>query len=358
MKNKNYWNFAHPMVGTTLLIETALTYGIDLKTCLTGTHVNIEHIGRNDIFIEPEQEFRILRNVLEKVDSPHLLSLDVAKRSQIIRHGILGITTLNAKTFIEAITIMIRFSHFNSNYCYIQPTLDRSGAYLKLDNADLPKDLKEYYIERDLAALVKAQTELSPLELQPTRIQFSHNIPEQDKSAYQNFFGIEADFCAPDHRLYININALNCSLATHDETILKYGLAQLQDLKIKYKNQNNSLFNADNNSLTYQVFKYLYTQKSNGYDVESVALNFNMHSRTFHRKLKLENTSYLKIFQTFQAQKAELFLKQSDLSLEKIANELGYSEISSFSRAFKKWKGLSPRSFRQCQQYVISDDLV
>lgn len=353
-KNQNYWDFPHPMIGATILIETALSYGLELKTCLLGTNIDIQHIGRNDVFIEPQQEFQLVRNVLAQIEQPHLFSLEVSKRSEIIRHGILGITTLNAKTFLEALQIMIRFSHFNVNYCYIEPTIDLSGAYLKLHNLNLPSDLRDFYLERDMIGLVKAQVELNSLELQPTRIQFTHDIPDENKNQYRDFFGIDANFSAQDNRLYIRLEALNCTLPTHDEKTLKYGLEQLQLLKLKTKNQSNSKFNHDINSYTYKVFKFLYTHFQNGYSAEMIAKSLNINSRTLHRKLELEGSSYFNIFQQFQIQRAESFLKQSDISLENIAEQLGYSELSSFSRAFKKWKGVSPKKFRQSEQSIIS----
>ncbi|MCY1464086.1 Helix-turn-helix domain protein [compost metagenome] len=40
-------------------------------------------------------------------------------------------------------------------------------------------------------------------------------------------------------------------------------------------------------------------------------------------------------------------VRQSPRSLTDIAQQLGYNEASSFTRAFRRWTGLSPREFRQ-----------
>ncbi|SMG64766.1 [weak similarity to] AraC-type DNA-binding domain-containing protein, partial [methanotrophic bacterial endosymbiont of Bathymodiolus sp.] len=43
---------------------------------------------------------------------------------------------------------------------------------------------------------------------------------------------------------------------------------------------------------------------------------------------------------------ADKYIKDSSLNLNEISFLLGFSEISSFSRAFKRWTGSSPRAYR------------
>ncbi len=44
---------------------------------------------------------------------------------------------------------------------------------------------------------------------------------------------------------------------------------------------------------------------------------------------------------------AKAYLRQAHLSLDDTAANLGYSEQSSFGRAFKRWTGMTPKQFRQ-----------
>ena len=44
---------------------------------------------------------------------------------------------------------------------------------------------------------------------------------------------------------------------------------------------------------------------------------------------------------------AQIYIEQRQLPLTEIAFLLGYSELSAFSRAFTRWMGVSPRSYRQ-----------
>ncbi|WP_420795073.1 helix-turn-helix domain-containing protein [Paenibacillus terrae] len=46
-------------------------------------------------------------------------------------------------------------------------------------------------------------------------------------------------------------------------------------------------------------------------------------------------------------QEAKILLQQPKTSLNEIANQLGYKNLSHFSRQFKRWTGLSPTEFRR-----------
>jgi len=41
------------------------------------------------------------------------------------------------------------------------------------------------------------------------------------------------------------------------------------------------------------------------------------------------------------------YLQDDCISLGEISFLLGFSEMSSFSRAFKRWKGVSPRAYKE-----------
>jgi len=47
--------------------------------------------------------------------------------------------------------------------------------------------------------------------------------------------------------------------------------------------------------------------------------------------------------------RAHLLLLDSGLSVQQVADAMGYGEVSHFSRQFKRWSGLSPQAYRQQQ---------
>ena len=62
---------------------------------------------------------------------------------------------------------------------------------------------------------------------------------------------------------------------------------------------------------------------------------------------KIYNMSPRKYLSSLKLQEAKILLQQPDISLNEIANRLGYKNLSHFSRQFKRWTGLNPSEFRK-----------
>ncbi|MDM0114799.1 AraC family transcriptional regulator [Variovorax sp. J22R133] len=73
--------------------------------------------------------------------------------------------------------------------------------------------------------------------------------------------------------------------------------------------------------------------------VEPLARQFGLSLRTLHRRLGEAGTSYFEIVDGVRGRVAIEHLEQTDLSVEEIARRLGFSDVSNFRKAFRKWTG-------------------
>jgi AraC-like DNA-binding protein len=64
------------------------------------------------------------------------------------------------------------------------------------------------------------------------------------------------------------------------------------------------------------------------------------------RKLRDEHVAFAEILEETRLALAKRYLVERDLPVSEIAWLLGYGEISSFTHAFKRWTGTTPREFR------------
>ncbi|MGR3761776.1 AraC family transcriptional regulator ligand-binding domain-containing protein [Roseobacteraceae bacterium NS-SX3] len=80
--------------------------------------------------------------------------------------------------------------------------------------------------------------------------------------------------------------------------------------------------------------------------LETIASGLGMSPRTLSRKLAQEGTSYFTILEELRKSLALRYLADKDLVLAEIAFLLGYSSLSSFNDAFKRWTGVSPGQYR------------
>jgi len=82
-------------------------------------------------------------------------------------------------------------------------------------------------------------------------------------------------------------------------------------------------------------------------DFETIAQHLNSTPQTLRRRLKEEGSSYQEIKDDIRRDAAIYFLGQRQLNINQIAEKIGFSEPSTFHRAFKKWTGVTPGAYRQ-----------
>jgi AraC-like DNA-binding protein len=78
----------------------------------------------------------------------------------------------------------------------------------------------------------------------------------------------------------------------------------------------------------------------------TVARLFSMHRRTLNRHLRTEGLAFRKVADQVRFEIACELLTNTDMALSQIAAVLRYSELSAFTRAFRRWSGQTPSDWR------------
>jgi AraC-like DNA-binding protein len=79
--------------------------------------------------------------------------------------------------------------------------------------------------------------------------------------------------------------------------------------------------------------------------LDTVARGVGAHRRIVNRRLAAHGTNFRELLDRERSEMAQRYLEQG-VSVESIAQRLGYSEATAFSRAFKRWHGAPPTRFR------------
>jgi AraC-like DNA-binding protein len=79
----------------------------------------------------------------------------------------------------------------------------------------------------------------------------------------------------------------------------------------------------------------------------SVAEQLHMTPRNLHRRLQKENTSFKLLLTEIRKELAQQYIQDRSKTLTEISYLLGFSEASSFSRAYKGWTGHAPTEARR-----------
>jgi AraC-like DNA-binding protein len=83
--------------------------------------------------------------------------------------------------------------------------------------------------------------------------------------------------------------------------------------------------------------------------IAHIAKFLSVSVRTLQNRLEAEHTSFHLLLEKVRRELAIGHLSRNDMQLTELAYLLGYSELSAFSRGFKRWYGTSPKNWRQNQ---------
>jgi AraC-like DNA-binding protein len=98
--------------------------------------------------------------------------------------------------------------------------------------------------------------------------------------------------------------------------------------------------------LTEQIRRILRARDSDWPDLEEMARLLRTSGRSLRRELQRLNTTYLELLDQVRLSRAQQLVRHTDLTLQRISEQLGFSDVRSFRRAFKRWTGRTPTELR------------
>jgi len=104
----------------------------------------------------------------------------------------------------------------------------------------------------------------------------------------------------------------------------------------------------DRDSLSMQVRSLLIELLPDGQPTQNgIASSLNLSVRNLQRKLHSEGVSFKCLLDETRKELATQYIRDSNRRIGEITYLLGFSEPSNFTRAFRRWTGLSPNEYRQ-----------
>lgn len=160
---------------------------------------------------------------------------------------------------------------------------------------------------------------------------------------YHMLFHCPLRFNQPRNSLVFNAGYLNYPLMQNEASLKKFLRATPNSLFVPPTNA--QLLTAQIRAMLGQDFTQEFPE------FEEVAEQLGLTPQTLRRRLKEENSSYQGIKDQVRRDAAIYYLSRPQLGIAEIAHLMGFSEPSTFHRAFKKWTGLTPGEYRQGLQH-------
>lgn len=326
------WPPRRDIISIQLLTQLALDLGLDLQRCLQNTGLTPLHIASQHAEVEAERELRLIANLVEALSALSDLGLRAGRRYHLSTYGAWGYAILSSATVRQAAELGLRYHGLT--YAFTQISLEEDGALasLRFDDQAAPAALHDFIVQRDMLGALVVVRELlgDPQPLQS--LEMRQQAPA-DVTPFVESFGLAPRFGAAHNRMGFAAHLLDNPLPRANPQLVSACEQQCQALLARHQ---------WHQGLAGRVRQLLLQSPGQITDMERVAASLHQSSRTLRRRLSAEGTSFRALQDEVRQALAEELLSAGGLSLEEIAERLGYGELSNFIHAFKRWKGTTP----------------
>lgn len=277
----------------------------------------------------------IFREAVKATDDPYF-GLLVGDNFHIANLHALGFALLASSTLRDFCLRLHKYYHLVSKNVEISlsESPEESILIIKTLNPDICWETEDAFI----TVMVRLMRNIYDPHFNPNRVELIRHPPARGDKPYRDYFNCEVLFDRPEMHICFDSAIIDKPLPGASKE-----LAQMHDrTAMEY------LEKLERQDIPSRVRTIIVKDLSSGLvSKQRVADKLHMSTRNLELKLAEVNTNFQKIVESTRQVLAESYIEQSGISITEIAYLLGFSDAANFTRAFKRWTGKSPLSFRK-----------
>ena len=309
------------------------TYLSALREELTERGISWRAIVSSERTASAEAMARIISKVLE---STHDASLAVTfgRRLNLASHGILGYALMSSRNGNQLLSLLSRYASLAVPNLTLRRTIqgDRLMLVCEVGHGLLPRS---FVVELVLTALVTGARSLFNRRIPDGQIWLDYTPPPH--AALLESLRVPVRFAQPRCALVCHRDFLDMEVKSANPALAELGARQCDNLLEQLNRPA---------GLAQDVRRALLRSRGDFPDQNAMASSLNMSPRSLRRHLAAENTTYRKVLDEVRYEVAKQYLATVELTVDQIAQLLGYQDPANFRRAFKRWSGLSASEWR------------
>jgi AraC-like DNA-binding protein len=264
------------------------------------------------------------------------LGLYLGLQMRVSAHGYLGFAAMSASTVREALELAERFAPTRTSALALRLTVDGELASLVIEERAPLGAAQDVVILALLVGIAQIGRALTGRELAG---QAEVAFPEPRYLVrFREVLGPRMRFGQPAHRLRFAAANLDLPLTMADPAALRLAREQCE--------RELAALGADA-EIAVAVRRALPLPAGGFRDLDEVAARLGRAPRTLKRHLAAAGTSFSELLDEARRARALLLLGAPRISLEDVAERVGYSDLANFTRAFRRWTGKTPGAFRR-----------
>jgi AraC-like DNA-binding protein len=318
-----------------LLLDYAERKGMNREALMRAASIPAGMLDDPDSRV-PTRAMRNLWVAINEQDFDPALGLHVGASIEASQIGLVGYTMNFSNTLGEALNRFVRYAKILNEAVQYRWTSTEGGRRLSCVTHPLLV-AERHPVEAGLAAIVSIAREITSSPVTLAAVELPTAQPESTLD-YQNVFAAPLSFGCDEGALVFGARQLDLPTVKSDAALTGY-LDELATLQL-------AVLNRADDDLVRQVRRVLWPMLHGGRpNLWRTASELGMSARTLQRRLGEDGTSFSQVLDDLRRELSDELLRSRKLAVAEVAFLLGYSEPSAFQRAFRRWRGVSPRRF-------------
>lgn len=321
-------------------LRFAQAQGLERAWLLEQIELSEEQLGHDNPRIAGEKLQALIALLLKQTGLP-VLGLVSGDFVEPHSYSVLGFITMNCTTLGEAIMRIAPFEKLVGDMGTTQVQAQNDEIHLLWHCAYPNAQVREQMVDNVFASWIAYARWLGNAETEhPVRVELTRPAPAPAfLPEYSQRWHCPVLFNCPANKIVIEKSLLARPLRQPNpelrQTLEQHAHTKLASLapRPSFKDE-----------LLVQVQQLLNDGKL---EQNQLAQRLNLSLRTLQRRLAQEGLNYQNLVDNERKERACTLLHHSNKSSEDIAQELGFIEVTSFYRSFKKWTGMTPAQFRK-----------
>jgi AraC-like DNA-binding protein len=325
-----------PVAQIKPLVKFLVSEGSSLDSVLQSTGITLEQLTLVDYQVPLDAFIQLASNARRLSKSP-TYALFLGKQFFINHDGILACRTMSSTNGLAAMKLLIEYQHLFTSFLEFNLESTPTHSVFSIEQKLPLNQALPHVLEYNISVLYSLGKFCLGTNHYPVEIEFSYPNPGRSNE-FELFFDNPVRFECPENRVIIPTETLaqpiifqnEKSARTNDTLCRQYLKPETKDEWILQK-----------------VKQTIRNMPFNDISMETLSQQLYMSTRSLRRHLQNHGVSFKALFENERKRVAMKRVQKQDISIEVLAEELGYQNAASFSRAFKRWFGIAPHHYKQ-----------
>jgi AraC-like DNA-binding protein len=301
---------------------------------LQGTGITESALSAN-CSITLGQQLRQIRNAARCLDPQW--SLRAGAHMSAAAHGPNGIAIVNAPTLRDSLVTLTRFAHLRAPHLRFRSvsTADSELRLVADDGVWLAEEERRPLLDMVMLSTQAVIEDQLGRPMHEARFEFPYTAPEHAR-AYEDFFHGKVLFNRAEAAVVIPERMLNVESPFADPAMHRASIERLYG----------GAHSVSGDRRLVARIEQLLAQRGARLGLGRAARLLSISERTLARRLAGQGTSFQALTDNTLKSRAAVLLRDQELKVAEVAYSLGYEDAANFSRAFRRWFGMTPRQYR------------